>query len=355
MWPLRKREPDAEFRERANDAFAKKEVLGTAVVALLHCVKELSLDLTEVGSDELKEQVEALSRRIKTDQLSARLGSDVENAREDILAYADRARGYVAERESELKRIVELLRSGLDVLAQDNEQFNQRVQERAGRLEQISQLGDIKQLRQQLHQEVHQLREAAVSKRREDAARVHSLHREVEQLRGDVDQARNEALRDALTGAGNRLAFDQRLELLIDRNGIQPTPFSLMLIDVDHFKNVNDSYGHPVGDRVLMALVQTCRENVRRDDFVGRYGGEEFAILMPGAPASVALKKAKHLCKVQSKLSYAVDETRQISFSVTCGVTEYRAGDTPETMVARADKALYAGKRAGRNRAVLEK
>jgi len=342
-----------DLQKRASEIFAKKEVLGQAVMVLLQCVRELSLDLTEIGSEDLKERMDELGRIVRADELSAALGPAFQDGQEEVLAYADRARDYLAERESELKRIVAVLTSGMKSMSQGNDRFNSGVQHQAARLDQISQLGDIRQLRKELSQEVVQLKQSVVEKRRVDTEQVSSLHKEVEKLRGAVDQARSDALRDALTGAGNRLAFDQRLQLLVERNEVRPTPFSLLLIDVDHFKKINDTYGHPIGDRVLVALVQTCRGQFRSDDFVGRYGGEEFVILVPGATGRVALKKAKKLCKVQSRMAYAVDESVQVRFNVTIGVTDYRKGDTAESILARADTSLYTGKNGGRNRAVL--
>ncbi len=348
------REPQsADAHRRATQAFAKKEILGQALCALLDCIGELSLDLTEIGSEELKAHMDELTCIVRADELSAKLEPALEKGEADILAYAKRARTYVTEREAELRRIVTLLTSGMRSLGQDNDHFNHAVQTQAGRLERISQLGDIRQVRQELHHEVTQLREAVVQKRRVDTAQMSSLHREVEQLRGAVDQARSAALRDGLTGLGNRVAFDLQLKRLIEPHGEEAVaPFSLLLIDVDHFKVVNDTHGHPIGDRVLIALAQTCRDQFRRDDFIGRYGGEEFVVLMPGAPASVALKKAKRLCKEQRKLAYAIDADTQVSFTVTVGVAEYKEGDTTELILARADAALYAGKHQGRDRAL---
>ncbi len=210
LLPFWRPAPEADAQRRTADAFAKKELLGQAVCTLLACIGELSLDLTEIGSVELKEQLDELARAVTADALAMPFARSSTMSETDIRAYAQRARKYLTERELELRRIVTLLTNGMKTLGQDNQKFNQAVQTQAGRLDRISQLGDIRQLRQELHQEVVQLRDAVVEKRRVDTAQMGALHAEVQQLRGAVTQAQAiSALRDGLTGLGNRMAFDQ--------------------------------------------------------------------------------------------------------------------------------------------------
>ncbi|MBB5046566.1 diguanylate cyclase (GGDEF)-like protein [Rhodopseudomonas rhenobacensis] len=157
------------------------------------------------------------------------------------------------------------------------------------------------------------------------------------------------ATTDRLTGLYNRLKFDQALVSEIARAKRYEMPFSLVMYDVDRFKDVNDVHGHPAGDRVLVGLSDAISSHLRETDMLARWGGEEFAILLTGSDCHDA-------CVVAEKLRTAV---AQIVFdqvgSVTCsfGVTEYRDGDTPEVLVARADAALYQAKLNGRNRVEL--
>jgi diguanylate cyclase len=141
---------------------------------------------------------------------------------------------------------------------------------------------------------------------------------------------------------------------LCERAALGGPGFALLLIDVDHFKQFNDTHGHPIGDRALMGLVQTLRELSRANDLVARYGGEEFALLLPGAPLKPALAKAKTICATQAERTYTLESGAKVRFTVSVGVGGWRSGDTPETLVARTDAALYAAKKRGRNRAVKQ-
>jgi diguanylate cyclase len=161
-------------------------------------------------------------------------------------------------------------------------------------------------------------------------------------------------MRDALTGAGNRKAFDGTVKDLNERAALGGPGFALLLIDVDHFKQLNDKHGHLVGDRALMGLVQTLRELSRANDLVARYGGEEFALVLPGAPLKPALAKARTIGETQAGRTYTLESDAKVQFTVSIGVAHWRAGDTVEALVARCDAALYAAKRRGRNRAVKE-
>ena len=311
--------------------------------------------MTEIGADELKLSLGELARLVSADERGRPLEGALESGQRQVVDYADRLKAYLAEREVELKHMVELLSAGLRDLGDENQLYHQRIYERSQRLEQLSQLDDIRRMRQELAGEVSLLRETVQKKQHQDQERMSSLEREVSNLRSDVERAKHEALVDGLTGAANRAAFDRYLEMSIDRNRVTPSSFALLLLDIDHFKQINDRYGHPVGDRVLISLVQSCRERIRSTDFLGRYGGEEFAIVLPTASARVALKKAKTLCAGQAQRQYSVGEHGLISFTVSIGVTVYRPGDSSAAIVERADRALYGAKHGGRNRAILVK
>jgi len=359
--PWRRKDPTdpvvrvAELSVQLEESRGDRDRIGRGLLEMLECVKDLSLDLAEIGSVELKRSLDELARLVQTAERGGGLDEALTRRRAEVVAYSARVRAYLDEREAELKRIVELLSRELSAFGDDNETYHQKIIERGARLETVSQLGDIRRMRQELQSEVAVLRETVRKKQREDARRMESLQHEVDALRTDVQRARNEALTDGLTGAWNRAAFDQQLDHVLHKNSVTPTACALLLIDVDHFKAINDTHGHPVGDRVLMALVLACREQIRRDDFLARYGGEEFAVILPSASSRNGLAKARQLCKSQATRQYAVEKAGSISFTISIGVTALHEGDTRETLLARVDEALYEAKHKGRNRAVLRK
>lgn len=157
-----------------------------------------------------------------------------------------------------------------------------------------------------------------------------------------------QATRDHLTGAHNRRAFDQAIRQAIRHSEHSGDSFSLLLFDIDHFKAVNDSYGHDTGDAILKRLASRAGEGLRSTDLLARWGGEEFAILLLDTPLKGAATFAE-------RLRYQVATTRfeGLTITISLGITEYLPGDDLDSMLARADDALYRAKRGGRNTAVV--
>jgi diguanylate cyclase (GGDEF)-like protein/PAS domain S-box-containing protein len=159
------------------------------------------------------------------------------------------------------------------------------------------------------------------------------------------------ATRDALTGAANRGHFAEMATIEIDRAKRFAEPLSLLLIDVDHFKRINDTYGHETGDRVIQTLAETCMTNARKIDLFARLGGEEFAMLLPRANKEPAAEIAQRLRRVLGERRVPVSGGREIAFTVSIGVSSLRptTRDLAE-LLRNADAALYKAKREGRNR-----
>ena len=159
-------------------------------------------------------------------------------------------------------------------------------------------------------------------------------------------------LRDSLTGLANRRAFDYEIERrLIDwsRDGV---PLSLIFVDIDYFKEFNDTYGHRAGDAVLRYVANDMMQAMRATDLVARYGGEEFAVVLPNTGVADAQEAGERARQLVEK-NHSTFEGLKLQITVSVGVTEAMVDDTEATLVHRADAALYASKQAGRNRAHL--
>lgn len=159
------------------------------------------------------------------------------------------------------------------------------------------------------------------------------------------------ATRDPLTGVFNRGYFVEAATLEIERARRFSEPLSLLLLDVDHFKKVNDTHGHDIGDRVIVALTRALAAEVRKIDIIGRIGGEEFAVLLPRANKEPAAEIAQRLRRLLAQQRVSVGGGREIGFTVSIGLASLRPGtrDLAELM-RNADAALYQAKREGRNR-----
>jgi diguanylate cyclase (GGDEF)-like protein len=168
----------------------------------------------------------------------------------------------------------------------------------------------------------------------------------------EIETYISRSLTDPLTGLPNRREFDNRLEERMAAWNRRQEIFSLLILDVDHFKKLNDQYGHPVGDQVLAAIGRALRAAIRREDAVARYGGEEFAILLPHTSLEQAIHVAHNVRDAVAGI--IVDHNGQsLAITASAGYATIQPGEQPESLIHRADAALYAAKGAGRNCAFL--
>ncbi|PTS84778.1 hypothetical protein DBR00_02980 [Pseudomonas sp. HMWF032] len=177
--------------------------------------------------------------------------------------------------------------------------------------------------------------------------------RDVSQRKALEEQLRQLATTDPLTSALNRRAFQQRAEHELSRNQRQGTPLCLAMLDLDHFKRVNDQYGHAVGDQVLMAFSELCRQQARSTDLFARFGGEEFVILLPDSDLNAAQQRLERLRNALHTQPLATVQG-PLHITVSIGLTCARPGDSLQQLLQRADTQLYNAKAQGRNRICLD-
>jgi diguanylate cyclase len=182
---------------------------------------------------------------------------------------------------------------------------------------------------------------------------VSASQTEIARLRSDLDRARGEALLDPLTGLLNRKGFDQRIAALLHEPPGAGRQHCLVMLDIDHFKKVNDAHGHVMGDRVIQGLGEILRHSVTDDGHAAaRYGGEEFAIVLPHSTLTDAQQLAEQVRLRAKAMKIRNRNTQEVLFTVTIsgGVAALHDGDDAQTLIARADGALYGSKNAGRDR-----
>ncbi len=169
-----------------------------------------------------------------------------------------------------------------------------------------------------------------------------------------VEESEKRATCDPLTGLLNRRALGSALEMEVARSTRHGYPFSLTLFDIDHFKNINDSFGHAAGDIVLAAVGDHIRREARKVDLVARWGGEEFVVVLSGADAEGGRVAAERIRAGLERLSLACPYGRAIPVTASFGVAEFQEGESIEAFVDRADRAMYRAKSAGRNRVSVD-
>jgi diguanylate cyclase (GGDEF)-like protein len=164
--------------------------------------------------------------------------------------------------------------------------------------------------------------------------------------------ATQSALRDPLTETGNRIAMDQTLQREIEMSRRHSQPLSLLMLDIDHFKQINDTYGHSAGDDVLKAVAASIKDQLRNVDMVFRFGGEEFLILLSNTSREAAAMVGERLRFAAQAQDYVADG-KVIELTVSLGCSTLLPGESAESLLRRADSALYVAKREGRNRLTM--
>ncbi len=173
----------------------------------------------------------------------------------------------------------------------------------------------------------------------------------IEDLKRDLENVRKEAMTDGLTGLANRKAFDTEIKRLSSESKQNGTVFTLLMVDIDHFKSFNDNFGHQVGDQVLRLVARTLKDGVKGKDFAARYGGEEFVIILPDTDIANAMAVGNSLRKTIATKDVINRSTGDILGRITMsvGVAECVPGEAMEDLIERADAALYTAKHNGRN------
>jgi len=168
---------------------------------------------------------------------------------------------------------------------------------------------------------------------------------------------RRDATTDGLTNLANRKFFDEELERACAEADNTGAKMCLAVLDIDHFKTFNDTWGHQTGDQVLRLVAMTLKSNIKGKDMAARYGGEEFAAILPETDLEGAIIVADNIRKAVQAMELLKRSTNEKLGRITAsfGVAMYKVGDTPSSLIERADRCLYAAKHAGRNRVLSEK
>lgn len=241
----------------------------------------------------------------------------------------------------------------MGVMTDETETYNQKLD---GYIEDLSgkyQDSGLQKMMKELVDKTRRMRESGgeLNKKLADSKQ------EVEALRLNLEKITEEASRDSLTGLANRKAFDTRLRQLITESKKDGSDFSLLMLDIDHFKGFNDKYGHLVGDEVLKIVARELMNAVKGRDMVARFGGEEFSVLLPNTGLQGALIVAENLRHSIASRVLTHKDTKENYGSVTIsvGAAQYHANfDTDKSLINRADAALYRSKKGGRNRVTQE-
>lgn len=322
---------------------------------------------------ELEGQAEAVREMLESTDVSEHMERVIAAIADLVREMRHRAQNEKNEIENFLAQLMDRLReidegfqanfSGQRAAYEGGLQLDQQVHEQVSSIEQsVTEARDLDGLKSTLASRIETIRSHMQKFRRdqderlEDAEKqvsrlnqqVLSMQQESDQLRGRIKQQRDLAMTDPLTGVPNRLAYNERIALEHSRWKRYGHDLVLAVWDVDRFKLVNDTYGHQAGDKVLTVVARLLQSKVRETDFVARFGGEEFLLVMPETTLDGASVLAEQLRKAVEECEFHF-RGKRVPITISCGMSAFQGNDGPEQVFARADTALYRAKENGRN------
>jgi len=268
--------------------------------------------------------------------------------------YNEFLRSDVSERMSSVSERmharIESVHEAIDAAMTNANAYSGSLQSASGDLERDLSDEAIKNLAAKLLNETRRMQDT----NRELERKLEASRDDITALQRDLDDVRRESMLDPLTKIANRKSFDDGLADAIQETDQTGAPLCLMLVDIDHFKSFNDTYGHQTGDQVLRLVAMTLKAHIKGKDLVARYGGEEFVAILPSTRLADAMTVAENIRKaIQAKELLKRSTNEKLGrITASFGVALFEHGETGMSLIERADQCLYAAKRAGRNRVI---
>ena len=358
--PLGLLDPDERPKPASPDKAGNPTAeLATFSARLLGLVADTAVESDSLNTSEFRGKLEKYRHRLANsangDPNTPHIASECLRVCTD---YLTRARAYLLERETEFAEVIDVLRLALGKLAGEAQSFNVRLMGSSERFNRLTEIHDIREMKKQISQEVRDLNRVVVEKQKQDEASYTRLSKRIEVLQTNLTKTKEEASLDPLTRVSNRGSFDAAIERWVGIHKQNGKPFVVAMLDLDNFKQINDTHGHQVGDRILLSAAQRFGKHVRSSDFLARYGGEEFVIMMSELDLVQAEGKFQEILAKIAACSHEYrkdDKDYRVCFTASCGLAEFGPDDTAEAVIRRADEALYEAKRTGKNRVVLSR
>jgi diguanylate cyclase (GGDEF)-like protein len=332
--------------------------LATFVDRLLGVLVTIPPDAGTSDTERFRQQIDAYRSAVADVSRRRELSRIIEACVMTCESYFRTANKYHQARDAEFTEIISILREAARVAAGEESEFHAQMLAASDRFNRLGQLDDVRELKHRLAAEVHVLRKTVEDKHQREQRAYIQLNQRVESLQARLVEVEEEAALDPLTRVANRRGFQRTMARMFAQARARNIPLAIAMFDIDDFKQINDTHGHPIGDRVLLCTAQWLTKGLRQTDFVARYGGEEFVVLLGGATASQVESRLRDVVAGIAGSCYEYEllgRKERVCFTVSCGLTDLQDGDTEESLTARADEALYDAKRKGKNRVIVKK
>ena len=327
------------------------------VASLLKVFGEHAFDTDNVTAAETRSECEGWAQRITvgagksqpTEGEAKPFRRDFGGVRRYFSAQRSHEREFVGRSLGNLREAVHAFARCLTTTVGEDRAADERVGAQLGKLVGAFQSNDSEAIRHEAEGIVSVVQEVMAKRSESQKRMLGELSQKIAELRDELQEVRERAALDPLTQLFNRAALDAHLDRVADLAFLLSSSPCILMIDVDHFKKTNDSYGHPAGDEVLRGVADMLVRNfLRREDFVARYGGEEFVVVIPDSSLNNAELRAERVRQSISELDITTSKGK-VQVTVSIGLACLSSGDTGASWLARADAALYEAKGGGRN------
>jgi len=323
--------------------------------SLLSLLRLLVENMTELVLDDrwLHGQIEVVEEIINK-PLSQRAVDDAERRLKEVLFKQSQLKASLFEARDSIKHMLAGFVDQLAKMAETTTDYHDKIERYAGK---ISAANDISELESVLGEVMHETRNIQINALRsrdellETQRKVQESEARIRELEVELENTSNLVRYDQLTGTLNRRGLEEMFEKETARAKRHDTLLCVGLLDIDNFKKLNDSMGHDTGDKALVHLATVCRETLRPQDTVARFGGEEFVVLLPETPIDDAVTALSRLQRELTK-KFFLHDNEKVLITFSAGVTQMRPEDTQATVIKRADEAMYQAKQTGKNRVV---